>query len=152
MYVLTGNATYLNAMLNAWSLLREWWIMVSKGWGASCVPLLIASLSPRAAAPFCPQPGGSITLNEGNYYPPGSYYIGNVGTHISAMLGHGHRHHHDVSGHAHSHAHRRHLRSDAPAAAGSALKPAASAKLAPASSSDPYFHAPCMFQPGQSVR
>ena len=35
-YVLTGNATYLTAMLNAWSLLREWWIM----------------------------PGGSITLNE----------------------------------------------------------------------------------------
>ena len=95
MYVLTGNTTYLNAMLNAWSLLRQWWIM----------------------------PGGSITLNEGDYYPPGSYYIGNVGTHIAATHGHGHGHGH---GHSHAHAH------------GSVAS----------ASGDPYFHAPCMFQPG----
>jgi hypothetical protein len=41
-YVLTGNGTYLQAMLNAWGMLREHWIL----------------------------PGGSITINEGDYYPP----------------------------------------------------------------------------------
>ena len=43
LYVLTGNATYATAVLNAWSMLREAFIL----------------------------PGGSFALNEGAYYPPG---------------------------------------------------------------------------------
>lgn len=64
MYVLTGNVTYLNAMYNAWSMLRENWIL----------------------------PGGSFALNEGSYYPPGSYYIGFTGTHVSSKYNHNHAH------------------------------------------------------------
>ena len=67
-YVLTGNSTYLHAMLSAWSMLRAHWIHV----------------------------GGSIALNEGSYYPPDSYYIGFTGTHVSSNHhSHGHSHHHD---------------------------------------------------------
>jgi hypothetical protein len=58
MYVLTGNTTYLDAMLNAWSMLRSHWIL----------------------------PGGSITINEGDYYPPDSHYIGSTNRNI------GHKH------------------------------------------------------------
>lgn len=70
-----------------------------------------------ATAAHIPPP---ILPSQGNYYPPGSYYIGNVGTHISATHGHGHGHWHQHSRHA----------------------------AAAHSSADPYFHSPCMFQPG----
>ena len=66
LYVLTGNMTYYTATLNAWSMLREAWIL----------------------------PGGSFALNEDNYYPPGSYYIGFTGTHVAA-----HHHSHDDGDH-----------------------------------------------------
>ena len=62
MYVLTGNTTYRDAVLNAWRMLRESWIL----------------------------PGGSFALNEGSYYPPKSYYIGFTGTHVSAAHDHSH--------------------------------------------------------------
>jgi hypothetical protein len=55
LYVLTANRTYYQAVLNAWAMLREGWIL----------------------------PGGSFALNEGPYYPPGSYFIGFTGTAIS---------------------------------------------------------------------
>jgi hypothetical protein len=60
LYVLTGNATYLQASLNAWEMLRGGWIL----------------------------PGGSFALNEGSYYPPGSYYIGFHGTHVASKHSH----------------------------------------------------------------
>jgi len=63
LYVLTGNASYFQAMKNAWSLLREQWIL----------------------------PGGSFALNEGSYYPPGSYYIGFTGINVASA--HDHHHH-----------------------------------------------------------
>ena len=63
MYVLTGNRTYETAVLNAWAMLREHWIL----------------------------PGGSFALNEGSYYPPDSLFIGFTGTHVSSM--HDHTHH-----------------------------------------------------------
>ncbi len=56
LYVLTGNSTYLDAALAAWDMLRESWIL----------------------------PGGSFALNEGQYYPPKSYYIGFHGQHVAA--------------------------------------------------------------------
>ena len=60
MYVLTGNATYYQAVLNAWSMLRAHWIL----------------------------PGGSFAINEGSYYPPDSYFIGFTGTHVAAAHNH----------------------------------------------------------------
>jgi len=62
MYVLTGNVTYLTAVQNAWTMLREHWIL----------------------------PGGSFALNEGSYYPPDSFYIGFTGTHVSSHREHSH--------------------------------------------------------------
>ena len=47
MYMLTGEQRYLVAMEGAWSLMRNHWIHV----------------------------GGSIAINEGGRYPPGSYYL-----------------------------------------------------------------------------
>ena len=64
MYVLTGNATYLTATLNAWEMLRAHWI----------------------------HPGGSFAINEGSYYPPDSYYIGFTGTHVAGPGAGGHGH------------------------------------------------------------
>ena len=64
-YVLTGNTTYLAAVMSAWSMLRAHWIL----------------------------PGGSFALNEGNYYPPDSYYIGFTGTNVASA--------HDHSAHVH---------------------------------------------------
>ncbi len=87
MYVLTGNSTYLTAMLNAWEMLREHWIL----------------------------PGGSFALNEGSYYPPDSYYIGFTGTHIAAHPNHSHTHAHEEE------------------------------------AADPYYHAKCMFRPGEGL-
>jgi hypothetical protein len=69
MYVLTGNTTYLQAMFNAWSMLRSQWIL----------------------------PGGSLALNEGDYYPPSSYFIGFTGTNVASA--------HDHSHHSHDHDH-----------------------------------------------
>lgn len=91
LYVLTGNATYLTAVSNAWEMLRDHWIL----------------------------PGGSFALNEGNYYPPDSYYIGFVGTPSPASRG-GHY------AHAHTHAH--------------------DTGVVVVNSSDPYFHSPCIFR------
>jgi hypothetical protein len=85
MYVLTGNTTYLQAMRNAWAMLREQWIL----------------------------PSGSITLNENDYYPPSSYYIGFTGTHVSAKHDHAPVYKNDED--------------------------------------DPYFHSPCMLQPGETA-
>ena len=48
MYVLTGEHRYLDAMQGAWGMFRDYWIHV----------------------------GGSIAINEGGSYPPGSYYLG----------------------------------------------------------------------------
>jgi hypothetical protein len=59
LYVLTGNRTYFQAVINAWHMLREGWIL----------------------------PGGSFALNEGPYYPPGSYYIGFTGV-VGAVTAH----------------------------------------------------------------
>jgi hypothetical protein len=64
LYVLTGNATYFNACAAAWKMLRAHWIL----------------------------PGGSFSLNEGQYYPPDSYYIGFTGTKVAG--GHDHASHH----------------------------------------------------------
>ena len=47
MFVLTGEAKYLAAMEGAWDLFRNYWIHV----------------------------GGSIAINEGGSYPPGSYFL-----------------------------------------------------------------------------
>ena len=102
MYVLTGNTTYLDAMLNAWSMLRQHWIL----------------------------PSGSIALNEGNYYPPDSLYIGFSGRDIASHHWVGHDHSHD---HDHDH---------------SLLRDAAVATPVQASA-DPYYHAPCMPGPLQ---
>ena len=43
---MTGNQTYLDAALGGWAMLRESWIHV----------------------------GGSLAINEEQYYPPKSYY------------------------------------------------------------------------------
>ena len=58
LYVLTGNRTYYQAVLNAWEMLRAGWIL----------------------------PGGSFALNEVSYYPPGSYYIGFTGVAIGQAV------------------------------------------------------------------
>lgn len=47
LYYITGDSLYLDAMLGAWSMLREHWIHV----------------------------GGSVAINEAYYYPPDSYYL-----------------------------------------------------------------------------
>jgi len=47
LYSITGDPLYLDAMLGAWGLLRDHWTHV----------------------------GGSIAINEGYYYPPGSYFL-----------------------------------------------------------------------------
>ena len=65
-------------------------------------------------------PGGSFALNEGPYYPPGSFFIGFTGTHVAAAGAY----------HGHSHAAAEHAGGDV------------------GDASDPYFHAPCMNQPG----
>lgn len=63
MYVLTGNSTYLQAMQNAWGMLKAQWIL-----------------------------NGKLYINEGSYYPPGSYYIGFTGVNVASAHGHGHAH------------------------------------------------------------
>ena len=57
LYVLTGNRTYYQAVINAWHMLRQGWML----------------------------PGGSLALNEGPYYPPGSYFIGFTGTAVGLV-------------------------------------------------------------------
>jgi hypothetical protein len=57
LYVLTGNRTYYQAVINAWHMLRQGWML----------------------------PGGSLALNEGSYYPPGSYFIGFTGTAVGLV-------------------------------------------------------------------
>lgn len=94
MYVLTGNSTYLTAMLNAWSMLREAWIL----------------------------PSGVITLNENNYYPPQSYFIGFRGINVASG------HHAHAHAHAEAHAHEEEGEGD-----------------------PQYYHAPCMPGPGVST-
>jgi len=51
MYILTGNETYLNAILGGWQLFVDSWIHV----------------------------GGSIAINEGSWYPPKSYFLDHDG-------------------------------------------------------------------------
>ena len=77
LYVVTGNATYRDAVMSAWRSLRARWILR----------------------------GGSFALNEGSYYPPSSYYIGFTGTNVASAhshLGRGSDSH--AHGHAHAHA------------------------------------------------
>ena len=52
MYMLTGEARYIEAMDGAWDLFRDFWIHV----------------------------GGSIAINEGALYPPGSYFLASHAT------------------------------------------------------------------------
>lgn len=67
LYVLTGNMTYFTAIQNAWSMLRESFIHV----------------------------GGSFAINENNYYPPNSYFIGFTGPNVASAHDHKHNHKHD---------------------------------------------------------
>lgn len=73
LYVLTGNSSYLDAVMSAWNSLRARWILR----------------------------GGSFALNEGSYYPPSSYYIGFTGINVAAAhhrLGASSRHIHGDEG------------------------------------------------------
>ncbi len=72
LYLLTGNATYLDAVMSAWKMLREHWIL----------------------------PGGSFALNEGQYYPPDSFFVGFTGT----AIGGAHAHWHEQPGDPYFHA------------------------------------------------
>ena len=92
LYVLTGNTTYFTAVQNAWSMVRESFIHV----------------------------GGSFAINENNYYPPKSYFIGFTGPNVASAHSHSHSHSHS---HAHTHPHDK---QDYP----------------------PFYHAPCMPGPG----
>lgn len=60
MYVLTGNVSYLNAVDAAWTALRDNFVL----------------------------PGGSMAINEGDYYPPKSYYIGFTGRNVASAHDH----------------------------------------------------------------
>ena len=97
LYVLTGNKTYYRAVLNAWQMLRDHWIL----------------------------PGGSFALNEGPYYPPGSYFIGFTGINVASAHRTDHESEHvDEIGES-EHVHEQH-----------------------AVGADGYFHSTCRFHPG----